>query len=95
MINRIVKMTFKTERVEDFKLIFAESSRRIEASEGCHSVILLQDQADPRIFFTYSIWDDESSLEQYRRSDFFVGTWSKVKKIFDDRPQAWTTQVIS
>jgi len=94
MITRIVKMTYKTESIDDFKKIFEVSSKKIKASEGCISLKLLQHQEDPRIFFTYSIWKDESYLEKYRSADFFRGTWTKCKKLFDAKPEAWTTQVL-
>jgi len=95
MINRIVKLTFNEEHIAEFKQIFKVSSGRIIASAGCHSVRLLQSEHDPRIFFTYSIWDDVAALDAYRSTDFFRSTWSKCKKIFADKPEAWSTQVIS
>jgi len=94
MIRRIVKMTYKTDAIDDFKKIFEVSSKKIMASEGCVSLRLLQNQKDPRVFFTYSVWKDESYLNKYRSSVFFEGTWSNCKKLFDDKPEAWTTQVL-
>ena len=30
---------------------------------------------DPRVFFTYSVWDSPSDLEAYRTSDVFADVW--------------------
>ncbi len=87
-------MTYKEESIDDFKKIFEVSSQKIKDSKGCISLRLLQDQDDPRIFFTYSIWEEESYLDLYRNSDLFKATWSKCKKLFDDKPEAWSTQVL-
>lgn len=90
MIKRIVKMSFQPEKVEDFKAIFKENWKLIAGFEGCSHVELLQDQLHPNVFFTYSIWDKESSLEKYRESDLFNSVWSRTKVLFNDKPQAWT-----
>ncbi len=94
MISRIVKLTFRSDAIDDFKKIFEVSSQKIRSSKGCISLKLLQVEDDPRIFFTYSVWEDESYLDMYRSTDFFRGTWSSCKKLFDDKPEAWTTQVL-
>lgn len=88
-------MTYREEGIETFKEIFEETKDYISSFEGCSSVRLLQDAHDPRIFFTYSIWEDVESLNLYRSSDYFRATWSRCKQLFDAKPEAWSTQVIS
>lgn len=88
-------MTYKEEGIEEFKEIFESTKAYILSSDGCHGVRLLQDVQNPKVFFTYSTWRDEQALDQYRSSDYFRATWSRCKKLFDDKPQAWSTQVLS
>jgi quinol monooxygenase YgiN len=92
MIKRIVKLTFKEDKVEEFKTIFKNNWQRIKGFEGCTHVELLQDENNPAVFFTYSLWRDELSVENYRNSDLFAGVWGATKLLFADRPQAWTVK---
>lgn len=90
MIKRFVKMTFKPEHVEDFKTLFHNTKEFIAAAEGCKHLELLQDSENECIFFTFSLWDDVSFLEQYRNSDLFLSVWAKTKVMFADKPHAWS-----
>ncbi len=92
MVIRIVKMTFKAEHVQQFAEIFNQRKRLIESCEGCHGVRLLRDISNRNIFFTYSIWISALALENYRHSELFQATWSEVKKLFDDKPEAWSVE---
>ncbi len=91
MIKRIVKMTFKPDRINDFLAVFAENKDRIRAFEGCRYVALLRCEDPDNVFFTYSFWESKAALEQYRRSDLFRNTWARTKVLFDGRPEAWST----
>ncbi|MBB6461623.1 putative quinol monooxygenase [Flammeovirga kamogawensis] len=89
MLHRFVRMSFQEDKIEDFKKIFTTIQSTIEGFEGCHSVILLQDK-NVNKFMTFSIWDNEDALNNYRDSDFFKQTWIKTKKMFDDKPEAFS-----
>jgi heme-degrading monooxygenase HmoA len=86
MIKRLVKLTFQPDKIADFKKIFETSKDKIE---------LLQDANKPNIFFTLSYWNTAGSLNLYRHSDLFETTWAKTKILFADKPEAWTTVVVS
>lgn len=92
MIKRIVKMSFQPDKVEAFKQIFRTNWEHIKNFEGCEHVELLQVEAEPTVFFTYSRWRSESHLELYRQSKLFEGVWSETRKLFNDKPQAWTVK---
>lgn len=92
MIKRFVKMTFKSEYIEDFKIVFNTNKKFIEAMQGCSHVELLQDINNPNIFFTFSIWEDASYLEAYRQSELFKNVWAKTKILFGDKPEAWSLE---
>lgn len=94
MIKRIVKLTFREDATEEFLSVFHESKDKIRAFPGCQ-YMELQRQINPNnVFFTLSIWDSEEALNAYRHSDVFKATWAKTKVLFNDRPKAWSTQVI-
>ncbi len=95
MLVRIVKMTFKKENIASFEQIFKEHQQLIRAFEGCSFLELYQDRKDPAIFFTYSYWDDETYLERYRKSTLFKTVWAMTKKLFSERPQAWSVDKIA
>lgn len=94
MIKRIVKMSFKPENVESFKTIFENNWQKIKGFEGCGSVELLQDVNDPSIFFTYSLWQSEEHLNNYRNSDLFNTVWSATKILFNAKPEAWSVKSV-
>ena len=94
MIKRIVKLTFQEDKIEAFLRIFEESKSKIKAFEGCHHVELLQGLDQKNIFFTFSIWNNEAALHNYRHSDLFQKTWAKTKILFADQPQAWSVNFI-
>lgn len=90
MIVRIVRMTFKPEKTEEFLDIFRNSKEKIRAFEGCNHVELLQDLHHPNIYSTYSLWDSEEHLNKYRDSELFGQVWPDTKKLFAEKPQAWS-----
>ena len=92
MIIRIVKMTFNPQEVQSFLTLFNENKTKIAGFEGCTHLELLNDINTPKIYFTYSYWQDESYLESYRNSDLFKGVWQQTKKLFVDKPEAWTVK---
>ena len=93
-IQRIVKMTFKLERCDEFQSFFNEIKDQIAAQPGCSEVRLLRDKADSGVFFTYSIWDAQTSLDAYRQTELFGMVWPKVKGWFSDKPAAWSTELV-
>lgn len=90
MIKRVVKLVFREEEIENFKKLFEEVKTKIRAREGCHHLELWQNKHNPKEFFTYSFWDSEDDLNNYRHSDLFEETWTKTKAMFDGKPMAWT-----
>jgi len=90
MIIRIVQMEFEEDRISDFLNIFAESRSKISSFPGCTHLQLLQGEADPCIFFTYSHWDGEDDLNTYRNSELFRTVWRATRKLFRASPRAWS-----
>ncbi|MFY9309141.1 MAG: antibiotic biosynthesis monooxygenase family protein [Bacteroidia bacterium] len=90
MIVRVVKMTFKPEHVEEFLNVFHTYKQYIRKSEGCEKLELLNDIHSPTIFFTYSHWNSESDLNNYRDSELFSTVWGKTKMLFEAKAEAWS-----
>lgn len=83
-------MTFRPEAVEAFLGNFESNKKQIREFSGCQHLELLQESGTENVFFTYSWWDEEQSLENYRNSQLFKQVWSKTKVLFSDKPQAWS-----
>jgi quinol monooxygenase YgiN len=90
MIIRIVKLSFRSEEIENFLTIFHESKELIRATNGCLRLELLQKVDQSNVLSTYSWWETEQDLENYRHSELFKTTWAKTKPLFNSKPQAWS-----
>lgn len=90
MFVRIVKMSFHQEHISTFLTMFKEKQTFIRASNGCNLLELYQDKNNPDIFFTYSYWEKEEDLENYRDSALFKDVWAKTKILFNGKPEAWS-----
>ncbi|CAM1363124.1 putative quinol monooxygenase [Tenacibaculum soleae] len=90
MFVRIVKMSFHSEKIEEFLANFNTKKEFIRNSPGCQLLELYRDKNNSDIFFTYSYWETEQDLENYRNSDLFKGVWAQTKILFNDKPVAWS-----
>jgi quinol monooxygenase YgiN len=94
MILRIVKMKFKAEHCDEFLELFNKYHSQIAGFKNCISVELLRDINEPQIFFTYSKWENESDLNNYRDSELFKSVWSLTKALFEQKAEAWSVEKI-
>ena len=90
MFVRIVKMSFHEEKIPDFLENFETVKDKIRKAEGNRFLELYQDKNDKCIFFTYSYWETEADLENYRQSELFTSVWNFTKKLFNEKPEAWS-----
>ncbi len=90
MIIRIVKLTMRNEEVETFKTYFATVCDTIRHQPGCNLLQAWQDINQPAVFFTYSLWDSEDDLNNYRDSAFFAQFWKTVKQWFGAKAEVWS-----
>jgi (4S)-4-hydroxy-5-phosphonooxypentane-2,3-dione isomerase len=93
MINRIVRLSFEPEKVNDFLKVFDDSKLLIAGFPGCNGLSLLQDAHHNNVFYTYSLWSTEGDLENYRHSELFKTTWAATKALFNNKPMAFSTIV--
>lgn len=95
MFVRIVKMRFQEDKIDAFLANFNQVKEKIRHFEGNQFLELYQDKNDPRIFFTYSYWQAEENLENYRNSELFKEVWNYTKTLFSDKPEAWSVDKIA
>lgn len=90
-------MCFHHKFTIEFENFFELKKQLILASEGCTLVELLAGSTDHDkgscVYFTRSIWNSEKDLNRYRSSELFRETWSVTKKMFADKPEAWTVEL--
>ena len=90
MLIRIVKMSFAEENIPTFLENFELIKDKIRNTPGNRLLELYQDKTNQCIFFTYSYWETEEDLENYRKSELFNEVWAFTKKLFNDKPEAWS-----
>ena len=90
MLVRIVKLSFHEKNIPAFLENFEIIKEKIRNAEGNRFLELYQDQNNACIFFTYSYWETEQDLENYRNSELFDTVWSFTKKLFNNKPEAWS-----
>lgn len=95
MFVRIVKLSFQPDKIDTFLTYFENNKDTIRNTKGCRLLELYRDKTNPELFFTYSYWDTEQDLENYRNSVFFRELWAKFKVIFNDKPLAWSVDKLN
>ena len=94
MFIRIVKMSFHEENIPKFLENFNLMKEKIRNAPGNRYLELYQDRNNPEIFFTYSFWETEADLENYRQSALFDDVWTFTKKLFNGKPEAWSVDKV-
>lgn len=90
MFVRIVKMSFSEENIPAFLENFESVKEKIRHAPGNRFLELYQDKNNKSLFFTYSYWETEADLENYRQSELFNEVWTFTKKLFNAKPEAWS-----
>ena len=83
-------MSFHEENIPAFMENFELMKNHIRNAPGNRFLELYQDKNNPSILFTYSYWETEADLENYRKSELFDEVWTFTKKLFNDKPEAWS-----
>ena len=94
MFIRIVKMSFDDSKIESFLENFNKNKEKIRNFDGCSFLELYQDKNNSTTFFTYSYWKSEAHLQAYRNSELFKSVWTKTKKMFNNKPEAWSVNKV-
>ncbi|RZS98719.1 putative quinol monooxygenase [Cecembia calidifontis] len=94
MMIRVVRMTFQEDKVRDFLDNFEANKEKIRHFPGCRYLELWQDKNFKNIFMTYSHWESEEALNQYRDSELFKSVWTYTKTLFSEKPMAFSAKKI-
>ena len=87
-------MSFAEENIPAFLENFEIIKDKIRNAPGNRLLELYQDKNNKCIFFTYSYWETEEDLENYRKSELFNTVWAFTKKLFNDKPEAWSVEKV-
>lgn len=90
MLVRIVKLSLQENNIEEFLSNFNNQKHSIRKFPGCQFLELYNDKHAKNVFFTYSYWDNEDALNNYRHSELFQGIWAVTKPMFNAKPEAWS-----
>ena len=94
MFVRIVKMSFHENKISNFLENFEVIKEKIRNAPGNRLLELYQDKTNKGIFFTYSYWETEQDLENYRNSELFFEIWTDTKTLFNNKPEAWSVDKV-
>ena len=83
-------MSFEPTKVDEFLSNFETNKIKIRQFNGCQFLELYRDKNNTNVFFTYSYWDSENDLNNYRASELFKQVWAKTKPLFNAKPEAWS-----
>ena len=95
MIVRIVKLSFHKEHIDEFLANFEANKLNIRNFNGCQFLELYKDKNDTNVFFTYSYWNTEDHLNNYRNSELFKDVWASIKVLFNAKPEAWSVDKLA
>lgn len=95
MLIRIVKLSFHEENIPAFLENFELVKDQIRNFPGNRLLELYQDKNNASVFFTYSYWESEDDLENYRKSPLFNEVWDFTKKLFNGKPEAWSVDKLA
>ena len=95
MLVRIVKLSFHQDKIPAFLENFELVKNQIRNFPGNRLLELYQDKTNASIFFTYSYWESEEDLENYRKSELFTEVWDFTKQLFNDKPEAWSVDKLN
>lgn len=90
MLVRIVRMTFREDKLDDFHTIFDNSKHHIRAFPGNTHLELLRDPDHPNVRMTYSLWASADALEACRQSALFRTIWAATKVLFSEQTVAFS-----
>jgi quinol monooxygenase YgiN len=94
MIVRLVSLSFKPDKLEEFKQLYEEVVHQIRAHPGCLFVQLVTDTGGQGDCYTISHWRSQESLDAYPHSQFFRGVWPRIKEMLREKPWAQSCTIL-
>ena len=88
-------MGFEPSKIYLFLEKFKVWENLIRNQPGCEFLELYREKNNSNIFFTYSYWNSEKHLNEYKHSELFEKIWKETKTMFNTKPEAWSVDKIS
>lgn len=85
-------MHFHKQYAQTFESLFSLYSSQIAGFKGCLSLTMLKAVDIENVYFTYSVWESENDLNEYRQSKLFQEVWPQTKVLFQSPAEAWSCQ---
>ncbi len=92
MILRVVKLKVDPRKMEAFQLFMENLHDEKLRLNGCLHFDFFNERQNPNIFYSYTIWEHEKFLKQYKKTDLFKEVVQTLRELCIDEPQAWTIQ---
>jgi quinol monooxygenase YgiN len=85
LLNHVVEITIKTEKIEYFKNFMRDYLPATVEFPGCEFLYLMQSNADPRKFFFFETWRSPEVLAAYHK---WRGRNDQLVEMFMEPPKA-------
>ncbi len=81
MVMLIAKNTLKPGTEQDFLALAREMTAKTRAEAGCISYELVQDQADPLVYFFIEKYADQNAVQAHRETPHFKALVPKIAEL--------------
>lgn len=92
MILRIVKIKIDEVKIDTFKLFMKNLRNEKLRLKGCLHFDYFHEKKNKNIYYTYTIWENEKHLNQYKKSELFKKVISTLNSLSIEEPRAWTIE---
>lgn len=73
-----------------FKQTLKDYQKALKEQKGCMHLDMFSDKKEKDIFYSYTIWDNDTNLKKYRKSALYKELSGKILPLCDKEPKAWT-----
>ncbi len=92
MITRIVELQIQAEQIGAAKKLLEDVAPKVRNMPGCRRLEIMFDIHRKGRVTTYSYWESETNLNEYRDSDVFLVFWKAIKPMFSEKARAWSSE---
>ncbi len=92
MITRIVELQIQAHQIDVAKQLLKEVAPKVRSMPGCSRLEIMFGIHKKARVTTYSYWDSEKDLNDYRDSEVFQKFWKSIKPMFSEKARAWSSE---
>ena len=94
MVMLIAKNTLKPGTEQDFLALAREMTAKTRAEAGCISYELVQNQADPLVYFFIEKYADQNAVQAHRETSHFQTLVPKIAELRQKSSEVSTCTVV-